>query len=487
MPASGSRFGLIARRIGLVAAMGLTAATCAQVGPVGFGPGPATAPSVTGIQLIKHVIIIMQENRSFDSYFGTYPGADGIPMRKGRPTVCLPDPQLGRCIRPFHDASLVNGGGPHGASAAARDINGGKMNGFVRTAIGAIRRDCTRSPFSPGCSIGTGARRRPSVMGWHDAREIPNYWAYAQHYVLQDHMFSGVRSWSLPNHLDLVSGWSASCSSSDPMSCWTNLNLKQQLTQLHSDGGAITTTYPWTDITYLLHRAGVSWRYYVMPGAQPDCSSGSVYCLPTRQDAGTPDIWNPLPRFDTVRADNQLRDIQPVKRYLAAARSGALPSVTWVVPNARVSEHPPSSIAAGQAWVTKLINAAMKSPDWSSTAIFLTWDDWGGFYDNVVPPNVNGQGYGLRVPALVISPYARRGYVDHQTLSFDAYLKFIEDDFLGGSRLDPATDGRPDSRPFVSENSPQLGNLVRDFNFNRPPSPPLILPRHPPPGPASIP
>src|SRR5438105_705492 len=117
----------------------------------------------------------------------------------------------------------------------------------------------------------------------------------------------------------------------------------------------------------------------------------------------------------------------------------------------------------------------MSGPNWTSTAIFLAWDDWGGFYDHVVPPTVDGQGYGLRVPGLVISPYARRGYIDHQTLSFDAYVKFIEDDFLGGQRLDPASDGRPDSRPDVREQARVLGNLVRDFDFDQKPGPPLLL------------
>jgi phospholipase C len=117
----------------------------------------------------------------------------------------------------------------------------------------------------------------------------------------------------------------------------------------------------------------------------------------------------------------------------------------------------------------------MTGPDWSSTAIFLAWDDWGGFYDNVVPPVVDGNGYGLRVPGLVISPYARSGYIDHQTLSFDAYLKFIEDDFLGGQRIDPSTDGRPDSRPDVRENASQLGNLLADFDFSQSPRPPIVL------------
>ena len=126
-------------------------------------------------------------------------------------------------------------------------------------------------------------------------------------------------------------------------------------------------------------------------------------------------------------------------------------------------------------------------PDWNSTAIFLTWDDWGGFYDHVPPPQVDQNGYGIRVPAIVISPYAKRGNIDHQTLSFDAFNKFIEDDFLGGQRLDPRNDGRPDPRPDVRENEPMLGDLVRDFDFNRRPSPPDPLPLNPAPGPASHP
>ena len=105
----------------------------------------------------------------------------------------------------------------------------------------------------------------------------------------------------------------------------------------------------------------------------------------------------------------------------------------------------------------------------------------------MVPPAVDQNGYGLRVPALVISPYARQGYIDHQTLSFDAYNKFIEDDFLGGARLDPATDGRPDPRPGVREDAGILGDLASDFDFSQPPRPAVLLPTHPSPGPASTP
>ena len=149
------------------------------------------------------------------------------------------------------------------------------------------------------------------------------------------------------------------------------------------------------------------------------------------------------------------------------------------MPSGAVSEHPPAPVSFGQSYVTSVVNAVMRSPDWDSTAIFLAWDDWGGFYDHVVPPTVDQNGYGLRVPGLVISPYAKQGYIDHQTLSFDAYDKFIEDDFLGGQRLNPATDGRPDPRPSVRENEKILGNLANDFDFSQSPRPPRILPVHP--------
>jgi phospholipase C len=150
-----------------------------------------------------------------------------------------------------------------------------------------------------------------------------------------------------------------------------------------------------------------------------------------------------------------------------------------------VSEHPPALVSAGQTYVTGLINAVMRSPDWNSTAIFLSWDDWGGFYDHVVPPQIDVNGLGLRVPGIVISPYARQGFIDHQTLSHDLYNKFIEDDFLGGQRLNPATDGRPDPRADVREVNPFLGDLGAEFNFSQAPRPPLVLPAHPAPGPAS--
>ncbi len=427
-----------------------------------------------GIHKIRHVVIIMQENRSFDSYFGTYPGADGIPGVAGNPGTepCLPDPRSTVCLAPYHDTSDRNAGGPHDNINAVNDIDSGRMDGFVAEARKGRHLSCANSPDLPGCSLTPNA---PDVMGYHDGHEIPNYWAYARNYVLQDHMFPSVNSWSLPEHLATVSGWSAYCSTShDPMSCKTAVNAP------FGAKSASGVDYPWTDLTYLLYRRHVSWRYYVSNGTQPDCPGSQMFCQQGPQTAGTPNIWNPLPRFDTVRQDGQLGNVVPLHVFFGDARAGKLPEVSWIVPSQSTSEHPPGFVTTGQTYVTGLINAIMRSPNWRSTAIFLVWDDWGGFYDHVQPPVVHGQSWGLRVPGLVISPYARTGYVDHQTLSFDAYLKFIENDFLDGRRLDPRTDGRPDSRPYVAENVGILGNLASDFNFNQKPRPPLILPLHPP-------
>jgi Phosphoesterase family len=144
---------------------------------------PSTANSTTGIHKIQHIIVIMQENRSFDSYFGTYPGADGIPMKNGIPTVCVNDPKTGQCVKPYHNTQDLNHGGPHGAANATADIDNSKMDSFIAQAEKG-RGSCI-DPNNPACS-GNG---QTDIMGYHDAHEIPNYWAYAKNFVLQDHMF----------------------------------------------------------------------------------------------------------------------------------------------------------------------------------------------------------------------------------------------------------------------------------------------------------
>jgi phospholipase C len=470
------------RSVRSIALAGVGALALAACSPPGSSPVGSRVPATeAGIQTIRHVIVIFQENRSFDSYFGTYPGADGIPMSNGVPTACVPDPVTKQCVKPFPDHADKNGGGPHVAQASAADVDGGRMDGFIKEAL-AGKKGCV-NPTNPNCSNSS----TPDVMGYHTRSDIPNYWAYAEHYVLQDHMFESVHSWSFPSHLFLISGWSATCGNpSNPMSCYSS-----DMPQLASE--ADPTPYAWTDITWLLHRYGVSWAWYLDHGAQPltvGGTGGRRRAGPTAQPSsdagrigdaieslgGVPKIWNVLPGFTDVSQDSQLGNIRDLSDFFDQARAGTLPAVSWILPDAADSEHPPALVSRGQAYVTNIVNAVMRSPDWDSSAIFLTWDDWGGFYDHVVPPQVDTLGYGIRVPGLVISPWARPGYIDHQTLSFDAYLKFIEDDFMHGARLDPRTDGRPDSRTVVREDASQLGNLALDFDFHQKPLPPLILP-----------
>jgi phospholipase C len=307
-------------------------------------------------------------------------------------------------------------------------------------------------------------------MSYHTAKEIPNYWRYAKTFVLQDRMFAPADSWTLPAHLFLVSAWAARCSDAhDPMSCVSNLELVDQFQTMRSHEDV--PIWAWTDITYLLWEQGVEWGYYV----------GDDTCFfdpcPDQGQRRTVSQQNPLPWFTTIRETGQMDRIQDHAKFYKAAANGTLPSVSWVMPYNGVGEHPASGapIWRGQAHVTHVVNALMKGPDWNETAVFLTWDDWGGFYDHVRPPRVDLNGYGIRVPGMLISPWARAGLIDSQTLSFDAYLKLIEDLFLDSERLNPATLSRPDSRPTVREKASILGDLLKEFDFGQEPLPPLIL------------
>jgi len=426
-------------------------------------PGAAAAPAApVGIFNIDHIVIIMQENRSFDHYFGTYPGAAGIPTKpNGDFSVCAPHPVLGKCLPPFHTSVLTGPGGPHTAWASNVDVNHGRMNGYIRAVV-MSGSPCAVHPNSGGCAKQNGPRGQPSAMSYMDDREIPNYWAYADEFVLQDHMFASVDSWSLPAHHFLVSGWSAVCKTRKPGSC-------HGAKSSNSYG-----PYSWTDITYLLRKGGVSWAYYVGNGTNLNC--GEHPCPPNNPKTASPPWWNPLPGYVTVQSGHQLGRIQHTSDFFKAAGNGTLPSVSWVIPPGDASEHPEhGSMRPGQEYVTRVINALGSGPDWGTTAIFLTWDDWGGFYDHMDPPNADRLGYGIRVPGLVISPYAKQGYIDSQVLTWDAYLKLIEDRFLGGQRLDPKTDGRPDPRPGVREENPKLGDITAAFDFTQPARPPLIL------------
>ncbi len=449
----------------------------------------------------------MQENRSFDTYFGSYPGANGIPGVAGNPPCnpsvmrcypsaggpgsvpCVTDPlnttgPHAGCDTPFQDHADKNYGGPHGAPSATGDLDctnfatraGCLSDGFVLQEENGS--NCNGDPNNPGCSPCTGSSMSAcaDVMGYHDGSDIPNYWTYAKDFVLQDQLYEPNASWSLPQHLYQVSEWSAYCT--DPLNAASCTNALQNPNSDAAKGGENDGNlhYAWTDMTYLLHKAGISWGYYVFNGTEPDCEQDqAMTCQPVPQNAKTPGIWNPLPSFTDVAQDGQGANIQTLTNFYTAAKSGTLPAVSWIDPTSKVSEHPTALVSAGQTYVTGLINSIMQGPDWNSTAIFLSWDDWGGFYDHVVPPSIDANGLGLRVPGMLISPYARQGVIDHQALSHDDYNKFIEDDFIGGQRLDPATDGRPDPRISVRENIAP-GDLMSEFDFSQSPRAPVILP-----------
>lgn len=458
--------------------LGSPAPSSSEPGASDPSPGPEQLKRFENIQ---HVIFIVQENRSFDHYFGTFPGAEGIPTdAKGNFTVCAPDPVTGICAKPFHDPTLVNQGGPHSKRNSDVDVNGGRMDGFIRGVLDSPNACAdSRAPADCDGHRDLGPQDQPDVMGYHDAREIPNYWAYAEHFALQDHMFAPSDSWTLPSHLFLVSGWSARCTDpNDPMSCRSDLVQDGVVDRQRL--GEHPKIYAWTDITQLLHEHDVSWGYY--PG-------GSL-CTgrPCPPDAPN-EAQNPLPAFTTVHDNGQLGNVRSHDDFLRSLQDGTLPTVSWITPGGGgISEHPGNDrpLTEGQAYVTKLINAVMRSDAWETTAIFLTWDDWGGFYDHVPPPRVDENGYGVRVPGILISPWARQG-IDSQVLTFDAYLKFIEDLYLDGERLDPRTLQRPDSRPTVREDLRILGDLRKEFDFTQDPLPPLILDPNPDPGPASTP
>lgn len=406
----------------------------------------ANAAPVSGAPLpLKHIIIIMQENRSFDEYFGVYPSVNGIPA--GVSLTIRPGST--QTVSPYLETNPNPRGGPHSWEAAHEAYDNGKMDGFVWTS-------------------------GPNAMGYYDYHMLPYYWTYAANYVLFDNFFESVLSYSLPAHLYLVAGQS---------------------------GGYVTGKAPPVfDVKTImeeLQSAGISWKYYVgtnFPGQfnpllmneDPDPTdnwvTGNVW-LNSTDDAGgtvapqainldqmsTPryGLWNPLPHIAGIMNDPTLlsHDV-PGSEFYKDIQSGQLPQVSWIMPAEPVSEHPNAGPEPGQKYVVGLVNTIMQSQYWKDSAIFVLWDDWGGFYDHVPPPMPDQYGLGFRVPALLISPYARQNYVSHRLYEFSSFLTLIEDQF----GLKALTSRDANANSFGDE-----------FNFNQPPHAPLTLnPNHPP-------
>jgi phospholipase C len=352
-----------------------------------------TVPSKTPIQ---HFIVLMQENHTFDNYFGTYPGADGIPAG-----VCMPvDPNAADagCVAPYHlepgpqhldedaDATYVTPVDPdHSQSTFQVQYNNGKLDGFV-SALNQRNQDGR------------------IAMGYYDERDLPYYWAIADQYVLFDRFFSSTGGGSVLNHFFWIGA--ASGGNEDRVA--------------RSGANDLTTIFD------RLEEKGVSWKFYIQ-NYDPNLTYRNAGLYPGNRASQV--IWAPvlaLGRF--IDQPRMLSHVVDLEEYYADLENGTLPSVAYLVPSG-ASEHPPGRVQAGQLFVVSLIDALMRSSVWKQSAFMWAYDDWGGWYDHVAPPQVDAYGYGFRVPALLVSPFARPGYIDHTVLDFASILRFIEDNW----------------------------------------------------------
>jgi phospholipase C len=366
---------------------------------------------------IEHFIYLMQENHSFDNYFGTYPGADGIP-----PNTCMPedptDPNNTKCIEPFHLGTRPVEDLDHNLITHERQFRDGKMDGFAY----AFRQE---------------GKDGELTMGHYDDRDLPFYWNIADEYVLFDRFFTSAKGGSVRNHMFWVAG---------------QAGVKDPRKDAIPEEG-------WGDLPTIFDRLqeqGVSWKFYVQ-NYDPKI---------TFRDRGTGDksaqvVWVPLLAYARYLDDPEFSSrIANLDEYYDDLANDELPAVSFIVPSG-ASEHPPGSILAGQRFVKGLINALMQSEAWESSAFLWTYDDWGGWYDHVPPPIVDDWGYGFRAPALLVSPYAKRGHVDSTELDFTSGLKFIEENY----DLEP-----------LAERDAKANNFLSAFDFTQPPREPRIVP-----------
>jgi phospholipase C len=359
----------------------LRAAAPALVIGLIFVPMPSNA-SAPG--RIDHLVVVMQENHTFDNYFGTFPGADGIPAG-----VCQPrstDSAPTDCVKPYHISEPRTLDPDHQKATALRAFNGGEMDGFV---VAQYQRNI-KGDF---------------VMGYWDGSDLPLYWNLATDYVLADRFFSSAWGASQTNHLFWVAAQAAG-----------------------GHGGIPEKGFDVPTIFDRLEEAGVSWKMYVQ-NYDPKITFRS-------NPLHNPQVvWAPLLAFPRFVDTPSLRaHIVPLDEYFVDLESGTLPSVSYLVPSG-ASEHPPGNVTVGQSFGASLVTALMRAKQWNSSLAVVTHDDWGGYYDHVPPPRVDADGYGFRVPAIFISPYARAGTIDHTVYDYTSILRFIEDNW----NVDPLT------------------------------------------------
>jgi phospholipase C len=372
---------------------------------------------------IKHVVYVMLENRSFNHMFGAFPGATDttrVGVADGREVPLMTAPEW------------LPGDLPHFRAAALQDVRGGRMDGFTMF-------DRDLYPYID------------SAMSIHERDSVANWWHWAEHFVLCDHMFASAGTASYPNHLYMIAGTSGGAFD-NPVNAtkppapglaktWGCDAPEGAFVTVHDEGTgeAIRRQRPcfaFDTQGEQLSRRRVDWAFY------------------SANDRTTGYFWNAYASIDKVFNtdlwDDHIRDVEDL---VGDIKGNRLPSVTWVTPRYELSDHAPYSTIWAQNWATGIVNAIMRSPMWSSTAIFVTWDEWGGLYDPVVPPVVDALGLGVRVPMLVISPWANRGMIDHEIGEFSTPHKFIADNF---------------DLPYLSDRVRATHNFEHVFDFSRP-------------------
>ena len=372
---------------------------------------------------IKHVVFLIKENRTFDNMFGTFPGADGVSVGV--------DAGHRRPLTRGTDGTIGSTDIPHCYKCSREAWNHGKMDGF------------NQDPVSDQWAY--TQLRRP---------QLPNYWQWARSFVLSDRFFSSAQGPSFPNHLYAIAAQSGGAHdnprrgpglrSSNTFGCDAPAGQTVEIVDTEGHVKEVPPCFDFKTEGDLLSKANIPWAYYA---AQP------------KQEGY---IWSAYSAIRHIRETGEWRrHVLPVDGLVDDIRKNSLPPVTWIAPRFELSEHPEANFCDGENWSTRVIDAIMRSPMWKSTAIFVTWDDYGGFYDHVPPPQVDDFGFGIRVPMLAISPYADKGVVDHHLGEFSSVLRFIEDNW-GLTRL--------------TQRDRDAMNLSYDFNFSQQPRRPEPLP-----------
>ena len=368
---------------------------------------------------IKHVVFIVKENRTFDNYFARFPGAEGAEIaRKSNGNEVL--------LQEATDVLEPDLG--HSFADAVEAINGGQMDRFDLVQNGE------------------------SLNGFTSftRKGIPNYWSYAENYVLSDHTFSSMYGPTFPEHLYTVAAYAGDivdnknptggeggyCADPEEQVTAFERNLSEsEIAEIVAAEGAsykpgdpfnfddivkywkkIRACFDFEVIMDQFEEHDIPWRYYAADGSWMNA------LLAIEHIYQNPKLWGPKVRDPAILKDGSTGD-----RFIEDLQTGKLPAATWIVPPPGTNEHPGGpSVCVGENWTVRHLNAIMESKYWKNTAVFITWDDFGGFYDHVPPPQYDHMGLGPRVPMIIVSPWAKQGYVDKTEYEFSSVLKFME-------------------------------------------------------------